>query len=215
MRSRLAELTGWWVATTDSLLTTPVMRALRKVYGGTIADARERADRMRDVGLTGTRGELLLLQHELAALGVHASVANTVPGTQDQLPYRPTPTPPQRIGRKSPPSAELVPGAIAEPERSAVAGYLRSANCVVATTGGYWVDPITRDPRDRIPEAVMTDGVYIWSIAWATLVKRHGLGLPTEFLAHAEALEYRPPELTMEQLQQVAVEAGLDIPERR
>ena len=59
----------------------------------------------------------------------------------------------------------------------------------------------------------MTNGVYIWSIAWATLVKRHGLGLPTNFLAHAGALGYRPPELTTEQMHQVAVKAGLDIPE--
>jgi hypothetical protein len=213
VRSKLLELTGCWVATIGSSPATPVMRALRKVYGGTIVETRELAGWMRDGGLHGTRGELVLLQAELATLGVHTSIANTAPGAQDQLPDRPAPAPPHRIGRPPTLSAELVPDAIAETERSQVAAYLRGAHCIVATTSGYWTDPITRDPRDRIRDAVMTDGVYIWSIAWATLVERHGLGLPDDFLTHARTLGYRPPELTAEQLHLAAIEVGLGDPE--
>ena len=213
VRSKLLELTESWVATIDSSSTTSVMRALRKVYGGTIAEARELADRMRESGLSGTRGELLVLQRELEKLGVHARIASTSPGTQQQLPDRPAPTPPCRIGRTPPhPPTDLVPDAIAEPERSRIARYLRNANCIVATAGGCWVDQITRDPRDRIREAVMTDGVYVWSIVWATLVERHGIGLPAGLLDHAQTLRYQPPELTPERLQQITVEVGLDTP---
>ena len=214
VRGKLLELTGQWVAVIEAAgSATPVMRAVRKVYGGTIAEARKLADRLRDGGVPGTHGELLVLQHQLATLGVHASIAITAPGTQDRLPDRPIPIPPHRIGHTPAEPAELVPDVIAEPERSRVGEYLRDASCVVATAGGYWVDPITRDPRDRIHEAVMTDGVYIWSLAWATLVQRHGLSLPAEFLAHVRALGYRPPELAARQLHQATVEAGLDVPD--
>ena len=63
----------------------------------------------------------------------------------------------------------------------------------------------------------MTDGVYVWSLAWATLVERYGLGLrlPDEFLTHVRALGYRPPELTAAQLRQVTVEAVLGDAEDR
>lgn len=192
------------------------MRALRKVYGGAITEARALADRMRENGLPGTHGELLVLQLELEKLGVHADIANAFPGIQDQLPDRPIPAPPHRIGRTPPdPPTDLVPDAIAEPERSQIARYLRDATCIVATAGGYWIDPITRDPRDRIREAVMTDGTYVWSVAWATLVKRHGIAPPADFLDHAQALGFQPPDLTPERLQQVTVDVGLDSPERR
>lgn len=201
VRGKLLELTGRWVATIiDAAPRTPILQALRKAYRGTIAETRESADRMRGDGLSGTRGELLVLQNELAIRGVHASITNATPGTQNKLPDRPIPTPPHRIGSTPPPIVELVPDALAEPERTRLAAYLHCANCIVVATSGYSVDPVTRDPRDRIREALMTDGVYIWSIAWATLVERYGLGLPADFLAHVQASAYRPPDLTPEEL---------------
>lgn len=215
VRNKLLELTGRWVATTEAAPGTPVMRALRKIFGCTITQAREGAERMREGGLHGTHGEMLYLQDQLAALGVQATVAITTPGTQDRLPDRQIPDPPHRIGYAPRSSVILTPGAMAEPERSQVAAYLRDASCVVVTTSGYCVDPITRDPRDRIRDAVMTDGEYIWSLAWATLVERHGVMPPADFRNHARALEYRPRTLTAQQLHQVALKAGLAPPEER
>jgi len=215
VRNKLLALTGQWVATIEAAPGTPVMRALRKIYGCTIAEAREGAERMRETGLPGTHGELLNLQDQLAALGVQATVANTTPGTQDRLPDRQIPDPPHRIGYAPRSSVILTPGAMAEPERSQVAAYLRDASCVVASSSGYCVDPITRDPRDRIRDVVMTDGGFIWSLAWATLVERHGVMPSADFHNHARALGYRPPKLTAQQLHQVALKDGLCPPDEQ
>lgn len=214
VREKLLELTGRWAATIGTAPGTPVMRALRKIYGCTITQAREGAGRLREAGLPGTHGELLYLQDQLAALGVQATIAITTPGTQDRLPDRPIPDPPHRFGYAPRSTVILTPGAMTEPERSQVAAYLRDASCVVATTSGYCVDPITRDPRDRIRDAVMTDGEYIWSLAWAALVERHGVMPPADFHNHARAQGYRPPKLTVQQLHQVALKDGLRPPEQ-
>lgn len=214
-RDKLLELTGHWVATIEGAAGVPVMRTLRKIYGCTIAQAREEAERMHEYGLPGTHGELLYLQDQLAAFGVDVTAAMSAPGTQDRLPDRRIPDPPRRIGFPPRTWTSLMPGTIAEPERSQVAAYLRDADCVVATTSGYCVDPITRDPRDRIRDVVMTDGEYIWSLAWATLVERHGVRPPTDLLHHARALGFRPPKLTTQQLHQVAANDGMAPPEEQ
>jgi hypothetical protein len=215
VRNKLVELTGRWVVTIEAASGPPVMRVLRKVFGCTITEAWEGAERMRESGLRGTHGEMLYLQDQLAIRGVGATVAITTPGTQDRLPDRRIPDPPHRIGHAPHPSALLNPGALAEPERSQVGAYLRGADCVVASTSGYCVDPITRDPRDRIRDVVMTDGEFIWSLAWATLVERHGVRPSTDFLNHARTRGYRPRKLTEQQLHQVAIKAGIAPPEER
>lgn len=76
VRQMLLALDGHWVLTTvEAPSMTPVMRALRRVYGGTIAEARGRAEQVASGGLRGTQGELLTLRHELQLLGVRAAVA--------------------------------------------------------------------------------------------------------------------------------------------
>ncbi|WP_051452093.1 hypothetical protein [Actinospica robiniae] len=74
IRSMLLEQTGTWLATVDSAPAIAAMRVLRKVYGATLAEARELSDRLGTSGLAGTHGEVLYLQHQLAALGIDATV---------------------------------------------------------------------------------------------------------------------------------------------
>jgi hypothetical protein len=210
VRMLLIEQTGLWAATVDdAALGSAIMRALRRVYGGLLSDAKRQADQLRLEGMTGTRGELMLLAHQLGELGVHLTVTNQIPGSMDELPPRPAPTPPHHIGQ---PGAEPYPqigrDAITVSERPRVAAYLRDAGCVVA--GGALIDPVSRDPRDRWPDAVMTDGVHCWSLAWAYLVERYGAGLPTWFLEHIRALDYCPPQVSLERLMTVSIEEGLE-----
>lgn len=81
IRGMLLEQTGTWVArTVGPAPGTAVMRALRKVYGIGLAEARELSDRLNGSGLSGTRGESLFLQQQLAALGIDAAVE---PGPDD------------------------------------------------------------------------------------------------------------------------------------
>lgn len=180
------------------------------MYTGTLSQAKRQADLLRRDGLIGTQGEVRLLARYLAEFGVDATVANHTAGTQDELPARPIPEPPRRLGTVTAGAAAVPPlvlDAIPEPERAALAGYLRDAACLVA--GGYWTDPVTRDPLRRHPEALMSDGVFLWSIAWATLVELYGCALPEEFLTHVRAADYRPPELSASGLQDAAASAGL------
>ena len=75
IRSMLLEQTGTWVVrTSGSAPGAAVMLALRKVFEAGLAEVRELADRLNGGGLTGTRGESLCLQQQLAALGLDATV---------------------------------------------------------------------------------------------------------------------------------------------
>ncbi|GAA2016291.1 hypothetical protein GCM10009839_09760 [Catenulispora yoronensis] len=208
LRAKFVELTGLWAATVpaETPSATPIMRAMRRYYGGTLADAKRRSDELRSQGLSGTRGEMLALQQCLADLGVPSVVDNLVPGSQTALPARCTPIPPHRIDQPVTQLLEVIPDVIAESERSDLAEYLRGATCVVA--GGYCVDPITRHPLNRYADSMMTDGLYAWSIAWASLVERHGAGLPEDFLAHVRALGYRPPEISDQRLRAITAEVA-------
>jgi hypothetical protein len=68
VRALLIEQTGLWVATVDGEARgSAVMRALRRVYGGLLSDAKRRAGLLHLEGMTGTHGELMLLAHWLSA----------------------------------------------------------------------------------------------------------------------------------------------------
>ncbi|GAA1994372.1 hypothetical protein GCM10009838_68360 [Catenulispora subtropica] len=76
-RTILTERTGQWVATVgpETTSATPIMRAFRRIYRDTISEARQRADQLRRNGLRGTHGEMLVLRHHLADLGVGLEIA--------------------------------------------------------------------------------------------------------------------------------------------
>jgi hypothetical protein len=52
-------------------------------------------------------------------------------------------------------------------------------------------------------------GDYAWSIAWATLVARHGLPLP-EDVAHVRARGCRPPAFSQSEVAALLVATGLE-----
>ena len=75
-RTILTDQTGQWTATVGSKAASaaPIMRAFRRIYGDTIADARLRADQLLRDGLRGTHGEMLVLRHHLAGLGIELEI---------------------------------------------------------------------------------------------------------------------------------------------
>jgi hypothetical protein len=209
-RAGLLELTGRWRIRIDqgSDVGVPVLRFLRRVFRCSISDAHERRQRLLDEGFSGSRGETTWLASELSALGVATSVTQETAGTQTELPERRMPMPPARIGAEAGgPTAAIED----EVECSRIAGYLNAATCLVV--GGRTIDPITRDPRDLIAEAVMTDGVYVWSLVWATLLRRHGLPLDEGFVAHVRGLGYQPPALSAAEIAAAQIATGLEPPE--
>lgn len=209
LREHFLELTGRWRVrlAPGSDVGVPVLRFLRRTYGLSIAEARERREVLVATGLSGTGGEVAWLAVELGDLGSAAEVALEVSGTQTELPERRMPYPPQRIdGTGSGPEVVVEDAA----ERLRIAGYLATAQGLFA--GGYWHDPVTRDPRDRGGEVTMTDGTYAWSVAWATLLSRHGLPLAADFVAHVRALGYRPSAMTDAEIEAAQIATGLEPP---
>jgi hypothetical protein len=209
LRGLVLGLTGRWRIRVDQGpdVGLPVLRCLRQVYGLSIADVRGHRAELLENGLAGTRGEMEWLASELAAFGVGSSVTLEVAGTQRELPERRMPPAPSRIDGGA---AGVLVTIDDEAVRSRIATYLQTARSIVA--GGYWIDPVTRDPRDRHGDAVMTDGTYAWSIAWATLLVRHGLPLDGDFIAHVRGLEYAPPKLSDSDLQEVMIATGHEEP---
>ena len=89
-RELVMELSGRWRLRVDqgSDVGVPVLRFLRRVYGLTIDEARQRRDEFVGSGLSGTRGEMVWLRQKMAALGVTATITMETPGTQAELPER-------------------------------------------------------------------------------------------------------------------------------
>ena len=185
----------------------PVLRFLRRVFSFDISEAQELRRRLVDEGLSGSPGETAWFASELDAPGVATSVARETDGTQTELPERRMPMPPARIGDAA---AEPVITVADSSERERVADYLANVYCLVA--GGYWIDPVTRDPRHRGGEAFMTDGTYLWSVAWATLLRQHGLPLAEGFVAHVRGLGYQPPTLSDQEIAAVQAATGFEPP---
>lgn len=216
LRERFSALTGRWRVRvcegpdqgSDGGGGVAVLRFLRRVYGCSIGEARVRRGELAANGLAGTCGEVAWLAYELGEVGVAASVTLEVAGTQTELPERRMPSAPSRVDGGPAGSPVVVED---EAERLRIAGYLQRAQCLVA--GGYWLDPVTRDPRHRGGEAVMSDGTYVWSIAWATLLPLHGLPLAGDFVAHVRRLGYEPPAFTEDELTALLVATGLEPPE--
>ncbi|WP_212017709.1 hypothetical protein [Catenulispora pinistramenti] len=117
----------------------------------------------------------------------------------------PTATPPRRLGSPEDVDFELVQDVIPVEARPSIVSYMERASVLVAG-GGYWTDPYT---GSDLPYAEMTDGTYIWSAPWAFLVGRYGVQLPADFLAHMQALEFEPPEISDEELDQIGDAEGL------
>lgn len=115
--------------------------------------------------------------------------------------------PPRRLGTPEPEAVELELGAIAESQRAQIVSYLQGAEALVA--GGYWTDPVTEDPEDSIPFALMTDGEYVWSSPWAFLVGRYGAALPDEFMRHMSSKNFQAPELSEEVVYEIGVREGI------
>ena len=94
----------------------------------------------------------------------------------------------------------VLPGPrLVEPERSAVATYLREAP-TVAVAWGYDVDPFDPDRPEVVPLHLHTDGQWAWSESLAYFAQRYGVPPEAEFLEHIRGQRYQWPDLDDEEL---------------
>ncbi|MGC4880757.1 hypothetical protein ACLQ26_31330 [Micromonospora sp. DT43] len=83
-----------------------------------------------------------------------------------------------------------------------VVGYLTGGS-VLAASAGYAYDELDAERPEIAPLSILTDGEWSWPSDLPYYVERYRVGLPQEFLRHAEALGWRPPRLTRQQLEEL------------
>jgi len=84
-----------------------------------------------------------------------------------------------------------------------IAGYLR-AGSVLATTGRRVDDFIDSTQKRIAPQDLLTDGAWMWPADLAYYVERYHVRLPAEFVEQAAARGFQPPQLTDEDLVELA-----------
>jgi hypothetical protein len=107
-----------------------------------------------------------------------------------------------RHGDRDGPSLEESKNNVDEPK---TVEYLKSG-AVIATTGRRVGDVLDPEHTDVADLAVLTDGEWVWPADLAYYVDRYGVALPAEFVSHMRALDWRPPELTDDELAALVVE---------
>lgn len=75
--------------------------------------------------------------------------------------------------------------------RGAVAAYLGACG-VLAVDECADVDALSPDSGEPVPVGIATDGTFAWPLHLEYYVRRYGVKLPDEFLAHVQALGFWP-----------------------
>ncbi|MFG3100149.1 hypothetical protein ACGFZL_06480 [Streptomyces sp. NPDC048182] len=73
-------------------------------------------------------------------------------------------------------------------------------------------DPFSRSPGMRVRIGVMTDGQWVWPLAWSDYVRYHRVSPPADFVAHIASLDFRAPEIDVERAMALAEAEGIPMP---
>jgi hypothetical protein len=74
-------------------------------------------------------------------------------------------------------------------------------------------DPFSDSPGMRVRVGLMTDGLWVWSLAWADYVRYHRVSPPSAFVHHAASLGYSVPEVGLGAVLAVARAEGIPSPD--
>jgi hypothetical protein len=73
-------------------------------------------------------------------------------------------------------------------------------------------DPFAEASEMRMRVGIMTDGEWVWHLAWADYVQYHRVSPPEAFIQHIHALDYTAPEIPMERAMEIAEVEGIPMP---
>ncbi|MFG3075305.1 hypothetical protein [Streptomyces sp. NPDC048225] len=118
---------------------------------------------------------------------------------------------PHRIGEPQL-EADFAPGTLDEEMIDRLSGFLEEAEPVLFSPGTV-PDPFSDSSDMHVRVGIMTDGTWVWQLAWADYVKYHRVAPPREFLDHIISRKFTAPELTIEQTLEIAEAEGLPLPE--
>ncbi|MEU8179562.1 hypothetical protein AB0B85_30770 [Micromonospora sp. NPDC049044] len=74
----------------------------------------------------------------------------------------------------------------------------------LAAAACYAYDELDPARPEIAPLAILTDGDWSWPSDLPYYVQRYRVGLPADFLHHAQALGWNPPRLGIEQLERLS-----------
>ncbi|MBH5129678.1 hypothetical protein I3J14_05710 [Streptomyces sp. HB-N217] len=118
---------------------------------------------------------------------------------------------PHRIGEPQV-EADFAPGALDGKLADQLSTFLEEAEPVLFSPGTV-PDPFSDSSDMHVRVGVMTDGTWVWQLAWADYVKYHRVAPPREFIDHIRSLSFTAPELTIERTLEIAEAEGIPLPE--
>ncbi|CAM5253738.1 putative protein OS=Streptomyces tendae OX=1932 GN=GUR47_17950 PE=4 SV=1 [Streptomyces tendae] len=101
-----------------------------------------------------------------------------------------------------------LPSELAEP----LARFLEEAEPVLISPGTL-PDPFSDSARMRTRVGVMTDGRWVWTLAWSDHVRQHRVAPPPAFVRHAVSLRFSAPEVSVERALDIARAESIPIPD--
>ncbi|MFF8703176.1 hypothetical protein ACF067_29430 [Streptomyces albidoflavus] len=107
---------------------------------------------------------------------------------------------------------EFLPGTLDERLADRLSRFLEGAEPVLSAPGTT-SDPFSDSPATRVRVGVMTDGTWVWQLAWADYVQLHRVAPPRAFLEHAASLGFTAPEVGVGRALDIARAEGIPLPE--
>ncbi|MFG3158616.1 hypothetical protein ACGFY8_01925 [Streptomyces sp. NPDC048232] len=118
---------------------------------------------------------------------------------------------PHRVGEPQV-EAEFLPDTLDEELTDQLSSFLEEAEPVLFSPGTTH-DPFSDSPDMHVRVGVMTDGTWVWQLAWSDYVKFHRVAPPSEFIEHANSLGFIAPEISIEQALEIAKAEGIPLPD--
>ncbi|MFI1919651.1 hypothetical protein [Nocardia sp. NPDC020380] len=115
---------------------------------------------------------------------------------------------PYRIGEHGG-DFDAAPETLSTAQAERLLGYLQSAECLVAAPG--WIeDPFAPDhTRSGVRIGVMTDGEWVWPLAWHDYVNWYRAAPPSDFMDHVQAHGWVAPPLSEDRISAVMRRLGM------
>ncbi|MFV8129276.1 hypothetical protein [Streptomyces syringium] len=88
--------------------------------------------------------------------------------------------------------------------REQISRYLLESVSLISA--GNTSDPLAPERGPVVPFGFSTDGSWAWPAYWSYYVREYGMALPEEFISHMRSLNFTPPKLSSEQIEQASVE---------
>ncbi|MER7773512.1 hypothetical protein ABTZ21_00695 [Streptomyces sp. NPDC096191] len=108
--------------------------------------------------------------------------------------------------------ADFAPGTLPDGLAESLARFLEEAEPVLISPGTL-PDPFSDSAGMRVRVGIMTDGRWVWSLAWSDHVRQHRVAPPSDLVRHAVSLRFSAPEVSVEQALEVARAEGIPLPD--